>query len=222
MEIVRLGQGVDRTGRLAPEALARTFAACDDYAAAVRDAGAERRPVRRHLGLPRRREPRRVRRRGPRASRRRARGRHRRRGGRAVLHRRDARADRVRVWPSPFLVVDIGGGSTELVLGTPGAAPQAARSVDVGCVRMTERHLHDDPPTPAQVAAARADIEAAIRLAARDGAARRGAHPRRPRRLGHHGRGDGPRPADVRPGPHPPRTDRGSRRPPGRRPPARR
>ena len=47
----------------------------------------------------------------------------------------------------PFLVVDIGGGSTELVLGEPGAAPKASRSVDVGCVRMTERHLHDDPPT---------------------------------------------------------------------------
>ena len=65
----------------------------------------------------------------------------------------------------PFLVLDIGGGSTELVLGEPGAAPKAGRSVDVGCVRMTERHLHDDPPTAEQVAGARADIEAAIGLA---------------------------------------------------------
>ena len=62
----------------------------------------------------------------------------------------------------PFLVMDIGGGSTELVLGT--AAPQAALSVDVGCVRLTERHLLDDPPTAAQVAAAEADVDAAIAL----------------------------------------------------------
>jgi exopolyphosphatase/guanosine-5'-triphosphate,3'-diphosphate pyrophosphatase len=62
----------------------------------------------------------------------------------------------------PFLVMDIGGGSTELVLGT--SAPQASLSVDVGCVRLTERHLLDDPPTPAQVAAAVADIDAALVL----------------------------------------------------------
>jgi exopolyphosphatase/guanosine-5'-triphosphate,3'-diphosphate pyrophosphatase len=59
--------------------------------------------------------------------------------------------------------VDIGGGSTELVLGA--GSVEAARSVDVGCVRMTERHLLDDPPRTAQIAAARADIEAAIGLA---------------------------------------------------------
>jgi exopolyphosphatase/guanosine-5'-triphosphate,3'-diphosphate pyrophosphatase len=61
------------------------------------------------------------------------------------------------------LVVDIGGGSTEFVLGSE--AVRAARSVDIGCVRMTERHLHSDPPTASEVAAARADIEAAISLA---------------------------------------------------------
>ena len=60
-------------------------------------------------------------------------------------------------------MVDIGGGSTELVLGDTDVT--AARSVDVGCVRMTERHLHDDPPTGGQVAAARADVEAAVRHA---------------------------------------------------------
>jgi exopolyphosphatase/guanosine-5'-triphosphate,3'-diphosphate pyrophosphatase len=63
----------------------------------------------------------------------------------------------------PVLVVDIGGGSTEFVLGT--GTVRAARSVDIGCVRMTERHLHSDPPTPPEVAAARADIDAAISLA---------------------------------------------------------
>jgi exopolyphosphatase/guanosine-5'-triphosphate,3'-diphosphate pyrophosphatase len=57
--------------------------------------------------------------------------------------------------------VDIGGGSTEFVLGDQ-AGPNAARSVDIGCVRMTERHLVDDPPTGQQVDAARADIAAAI------------------------------------------------------------
>jgi exopolyphosphatase/guanosine-5'-triphosphate,3'-diphosphate pyrophosphatase len=62
----------------------------------------------------------------------------------------------------PFLVMDIGGGSTELVLGT--SCVEAALSVDVGSVRLTERHLHDDPPTAAQVAAARADVDAALDL----------------------------------------------------------
>ncbi len=165
MTIVRLGQDVDRTRRLAPEALARTFAACDDYAAAVRATGAERL---RFVATS---------------------------ASRDVENRDEFVAgvrDRLGVDPEvvtgdeeaalsfigatrelvgsglaePFLVTDIGGGSTELVLGTPGAAPTAARSVDVGCVRMTERHLHDDPPTAAQVAAARADVEAAVRLAA--------------------------------------------------------
>ena len=61
-------------------------------------------------------------------------------------------------------MVDIGGGSTEFVVGDRrGAAEsEAAISVDIGCVRMTERHLHDDPPTPAQIAAAEADIAAAV------------------------------------------------------------
>jgi exopolyphosphatase/guanosine-5'-triphosphate,3'-diphosphate pyrophosphatase len=60
----------------------------------------------------------------------------------------------------PYLVVDIGGGSTEFVLGD--SHPDSAVSVDVGCVRMTERYLHDDPPTPAQVRAAEANIVAIV------------------------------------------------------------
>jgi exopolyphosphatase/guanosine-5'-triphosphate,3'-diphosphate pyrophosphatase len=57
-------------------------------------------------------------------------------------------------------VVDIGGGSTEFVVGT--TSVEQAISVDIGCVRMTERHLRDDPPTPAQIAAAEADVDAAV------------------------------------------------------------
>jgi exopolyphosphatase/guanosine-5'-triphosphate,3'-diphosphate pyrophosphatase len=60
----------------------------------------------------------------------------------------------------PYLVTDIGGGSTEFVLGGPEGV-SGGRSVDIGCVRMTERHLHGDPPSPAEVAAATADIRAA-------------------------------------------------------------
>jgi exopolyphosphatase/guanosine-5'-triphosphate,3'-diphosphate pyrophosphatase len=165
MTIVRLGQDVDRTRRLAPEALVRTFAACDDYAAVVRGTGAERvrfvatsasrdvenrdefvAGVRERLGV----DPEVV------------------TGDEeATLSFTGATRELAGSGlAEPFLVADIGGGSTELVLGTPGAVPTAARSVDVGCVRMTERHLHDDPPTAAQVAAARADVEAAVRLAA--------------------------------------------------------
>jgi exopolyphosphatase / guanosine-5'-triphosphate,3'-diphosphate pyrophosphatase len=64
-------------------------------------------------------------------------------------------------WPAPYLVCDIGGGSTEFVLGDAGGV-RVSLSVDIGCVRMTERHLHDDPPAPAQVAAATVDVDAAI------------------------------------------------------------
>ncbi|MFE5330839.1 exopolyphosphatase [Embleya sp. NPDC056575] len=160
MRIVRLGQGVDRTGRLAPEALERTFAACVDYAEVIRELGAEqvrfvatsasrdaenrddfRDGVRKILGV----EPEVI-------------------SGdeEAALSfvgatRELAGTDAVE---TPYLVVDLGGGSTEFVLGTD--RPEAARSVDIGCVRMTERHLRDDPPTPAQVAAAITDIEAAL------------------------------------------------------------
>ncbi|HEY2687299.1 MAG TPA: exopolyphosphatase, partial [Streptosporangiaceae bacterium] len=64
--------------------------------------------------------------------------------------------------PGPFLVADIGGGSTEFVLGAAGGRPTHAVSVNIGCVRMTERHLHGDPPAGREVAAAVADIDAAL------------------------------------------------------------
>jgi exopolyphosphatase/guanosine-5'-triphosphate,3'-diphosphate pyrophosphatase len=163
MEIVRLGQGVDRTGRLAPEALQRTFSALRDYESAIQKFGAERvrmvatsatrdasnrdeftDGVRQILGV----EPD-V-----------ATG-----AEEAALSFTGATAElRGGTVPAPYIVVDIGGGSTEFVLGT--SMVEAARSVDIGCVRLTERHLHDDPPTEAQVAAARSDIEAALDVVA--------------------------------------------------------
>ncbi|EIV95587.1 Ppx/GppA phosphatase family protein [Frankia sp. QA3] len=66
---------------------------------------------------------------------------------------------------TPILLADIGGGSTELVLGDAHGV-RAARSVNVGCVRLAERHLRDDPPTAAQAAAIVADVHAALDLAA--------------------------------------------------------
>ncbi|MFD9242513.1 exopolyphosphatase [Streptomyces sp. NPDC059556] len=160
MTIVRLGQGVDQTGRLAPEALERTFAACRAYAEVIKDLGAEKlRFV-------------------------------------ATSASRDAenRADFVNgvveilgVEPEVItgdqeaafsftgatgelhgddrrLVVDIGGGSTEFVVGNRHV--EAARSVDIGCVRLTERHVRHDPPTAEEADAIRADVRAALDLAA--------------------------------------------------------
>ena len=168
MEIVRLGQGVDRTGRLAPEALERTFDACRRYAAVIEEHGARRirfvatsasrdaenrddfvQGVRDILGV----EPEVIS--GDQEAEFSF------TGATKELAGRDHLAE-------PYLVVDIGGGSTEFVLGD--AHVRAARSVDMGCVRMTERHLvHDgvvsDPPTPGQIAAIRADIDAALDLA---------------------------------------------------------
>jgi exopolyphosphatase / guanosine-5'-triphosphate,3'-diphosphate pyrophosphatase len=70
-------------------------------------------------------------------------------------------------FPPPYLVTDIGGGSTEFVTGSGDAGGAvSAISTDIGCVRLTERHLRDDPPTAAQVAAATADIDPAIEAAA--------------------------------------------------------
>lgn len=62
--------------------------------------------------------------------------------------------------PRPTLVFDIGGGSTELMVGQPGAGEVPwARSIDIGSVRLTERHVRSDPLTPDDVAAVRADAE---------------------------------------------------------------
>ncbi|AKL66417.1 Ppx/GppA family phosphatase [Streptomyces goshikiensis] len=169
MLVVRLGQGVDQTGRLAPEALERTFAACREYAAVIKELGAQKvrfvatsasrdaenrddfvRGVLEILGV----EPEVI-------------------SGDLEAEFSFTGATRELTGAThlerPFLVVDIGGGSTEFVVGEEHV--RAARSVDVGCVRMTERHLVTDgvvtdPPTREQIAAIRADVEAALDLAA--------------------------------------------------------
>ncbi len=156
LEIVRLGQGVDRTGRLAPEAIERTRLALERYTeiigdidlvrmvatSATRDAANRdefHAMVRKTLG----------------------------REAEVITGDEEAALSylgAVRSLPglaAPALVVDIGGGSTEFVLGNGGRAT-TQRSVNIGCVRLTERHLRDDPPTPEQIAAAEADVRSAL------------------------------------------------------------
>lgn len=164
MRIVRLGQSVDASGELAPEALARTFEATRDYARMIREHVAEKvrfvatsatrdarnrqvfvDGIRDLLGV----EP------------------------EVISGDEEAAlsfAGASSVLPSrgkdPVLVVDLGGGSTEFVLGDADGVI-AAKSVDIGCVRLTERHLRSDPPTAREIAAAEADVDAAIDLASR-------------------------------------------------------
>ena len=165
MEIVRLGYGVDRTGRIDPQAMDRTLSMSREYAGQCASLGAEG-----------------VRFAATSASRDAANAAEFVAGVRdafarfdtvpevisgdeeAALSFRGATGDLVAAGiDGPYLVVDIGGGSTEFVRGTH--TVEAARSVDIGCVRMTERHLHSDPPTPDEVAAATADIETAVAVA---------------------------------------------------------
>lgn len=156
MRIVRLGEGVDATGRFSSDALARTRAALADYAALL--AGLQVSKVRMVATS----------------------------ATRDAANRDEFFAMTAAVLGSvvpgaiaevisgteeaelsfngavgeldsaaaPFVVVDLGGGSTEVVLGGVGRV-EASYSADIGCVRMTERCLHSDPPTAAEVAAAR-------------------------------------------------------------------
>ncbi|WP_019814280.1 Ppx/GppA phosphatase family protein [Saccharomonospora saliphila] len=154
MRIVRLGQGVDATGRLAPEALERTREVLKAYAVAARRKGVESLRMvatsatrdadnrdeffamtRDILGVE----------------------------AEVISGDEEARLSFAGAVgeqdpdDGPFLVVDVGGGSTELVLGTwdgREADVRAARSVDIGCVRLTERTLRTDPPTEGEIAEA--------------------------------------------------------------------
>ncbi|MFC4587258.1 Ppx/GppA phosphatase family protein [Sphaerisporangium corydalis] len=156
MRIVRLGAGVDRTGRLAPEALDRTFTAMREYAGLIKEHGASRvrvvatsatrdaanrgdftDGVREIFGV----EPEVI-------------------TGSEEAHLSFTGATMgLTGFELPVLVVDIGGGSTEFVIGSAGV--DSAISVDIGCVRLTERHLSSGA-TPEAVAAAVADIDAAL------------------------------------------------------------
>ena len=156
MRIVRLGQGVDATGRFAVDALARTEAALRDYAELLRRfevgrvrmvaTSATRDAANRDeffamtaavLGSV-----------VPGAVAEVITG-----AEEAALSFAGAVGD-LNADTGPFVVVDLGGGSTEVVLGD-GAGVRAAYSADIGCVRMTERCLHSDPPTTDEVAQAR-------------------------------------------------------------------
>jgi exopolyphosphatase/guanosine-5'-triphosphate,3'-diphosphate pyrophosphatase len=158
--IVRLGQGVDATGAFAPEALERTFKVCDEYAEAVLTAGVERlrfvatsaardvsnrdeffAGVQARFGV----EPDII-------------------AGaeEAELSFRGATSGLAELdVPGPYLVADIGGGSTELVLGDANGV-LSAESIDMGSVRMTERHLLSDPALVAEMAAATKEVDALL------------------------------------------------------------
>ena len=159
MQIVRLGQGVDRTGRIADASLQRVYAAVEQYmeqvreldvaqirfcaTSAARDAENSEEfvaGIRDRAGV----EP------------------------EVLVGDEEARtsfAGTIRDLPpldEPLLVVDIGGGSTELILGTRDGNVEGAHSLDIGSVRLNERHLHTDPPTKEEVRAAVEDIDRAL------------------------------------------------------------
>jgi exopolyphosphatase / guanosine-5'-triphosphate,3'-diphosphate pyrophosphatase len=160
--IVRLGQGVDATGQFAPEAIERTRAALVDYADLMGVHGVERvrmvatsaaRDVANRdvffamtadvLGAV----------------------------AEVVSGEQEAELSfrgavgELDSAGAPFVVVDLGGGSTEIVLGTDSVT--ASYSADIGCVRLTERCLHSDPPTPKEVEAARRVVRERLEVALR-------------------------------------------------------
>jgi exopolyphosphatase / guanosine-5'-triphosphate,3'-diphosphate pyrophosphatase len=163
IEVVRLGQGVDKNKAFDPEAIERTLKVTGEYARVIAAKGVEKvrfcatsatrdasnrkifiDGVKAILGI----EP-------------------------EVIPGEEEAAlsfmgatQELSVLDGPFLVVDIGGGSTEFVLGTDRV--ESARSVNIGCVRMAERHLNQQPPTFDSIASATQDIDAAIAEAAKD------------------------------------------------------
>ncbi|MGW7683625.1 Ppx/GppA phosphatase family protein [Kribbella sp. NPDC054772] len=157
MTIVRLGEGVDATGAFAPAALERVFAAGDEFAEVIRASGATRvrfvatsaardvrnrdeflAGIRDRLGV----DPEII-------------------SGEEEAELSFRGATTSLDLPAPYLVADIGGGSTELVLGDANGVI-AAQSLDIGSVRLTERHVRTDPTTPAELAAITRDIDALL------------------------------------------------------------
>jgi exopolyphosphatase/guanosine-5'-triphosphate,3'-diphosphate pyrophosphatase len=162
MEVVRLGQGVDKTGQFHPDAITRTLAAVDLYATEIAKRGVEkirfcatsatRDATNRDLFIE---------------------GVFERLGVHPEVISGEEEASlsflgATRDLPpsdGPFLVIDIGGGSTEFVFGTDKV--EFAKSVNIGCVRMSERHFTHDLPDSGQVASATEDIDEAIAQAAK-------------------------------------------------------
>ncbi len=161
MEIVRLGQGVDQTKAFHPDAISRTLAAVDLFAQEIAKRGVEKirfcatsatrdatnrdlfiNGIKERLGI----EP------------------------EVISGEEEAKLSFIGATKefaetdAPFLVVDIGGGSTEFVFGHGDV--EFAKSVNIGCVRMTERNIHSDPPAPEEIENARRDIQEAISVAA--------------------------------------------------------
>jgi exopolyphosphatase / guanosine-5'-triphosphate,3'-diphosphate pyrophosphatase len=159
MVITRLGAGVDATGRLDPVALARTVDVLARYCRRARALGASRirvgatsavrdaanreafeRAVKEHAGT----------------------------SAEVLSGEREAGLSflgatwrlRASVAPGPYCILDIGGGSTELVVGA--AAPEASISMQLGTVRLTERHVHSDPPTLEELRAIEGSVEATL------------------------------------------------------------
>ena len=162
MEIVRLGQGVDKTGQFHPDAIIRTLAAVDKFATEIAKRGVEKirfcatsatrdatnrdlfiDGVKERLGIAPEVIPGEV---------------------EAALSFQGATRD-FPATDGPFLVIDIGGGSTEFVFGTTDV--EFAKSMNIGCVRMTERHFTGGDADPGQIAAAIEDIDEAIAQAAK-------------------------------------------------------
>jgi exopolyphosphatase/guanosine-5'-triphosphate,3'-diphosphate pyrophosphatase len=160
MEVVRLGQGVDKTGQFHPDAIARTLAAVDKYALEIAKRGVEKIRfcatsatrdatnrdlfiigVKERLGIEPEVIPGEV---------------------EAALSFQGATKDFDKA-DGPFLVIDIGGGSTEFVFGTDHV--EFAKSMNIGCVRMSERHFTGVEADPGQIASAIEDIDEAIKEA---------------------------------------------------------
>ena len=160
MSIVKLGEGVDKNKAFLPDAISRTLAALKIFAADIAEAKVEQVrfcatsatrdaqnrdefliPVAQILGIT----------------------------PEVISGEEEARlsfkgaTQGLDKTSGPFLVVDIGGGSTEFVFGSDYV--DAARSVNIGCVRMSERHFKNDPPTQSEIEGARIDIRNAIALA---------------------------------------------------------
>jgi len=162
MEIVRLGQGVDKTKSFHPDAIARTLTAVEKYAKQIASKGVEKirfcatsatrdatnrdlfiNGVESILGIKPEVIP----------------------GEEEAALSFIGATKELALSDGPFLVVDIGGGSTEFVYGTEKVA--FAKSVNIGCVRMSERHFTSAPPTPGSIVEAISDIDEAIAVAAK-------------------------------------------------------